>query len=125
PGRDGSPEAQTLHLTYFSRMTDAERFTQQVYVETYRRGTDTAKVVCAVQDGAEWEQGLVDLLRPDAVRILDFPHAIEPLTSAAQPVLGSGTPELNAWLDEQAHTLKHAADGVRQVLAAVAELPIQ
>lgn len=97
----------------------------QAYVETYRRGTETAKVVCAVQDGAEWLQGLVDVLRPDAVRILDFPHAIEHLTAAAQPVLGSGTPELNAWLDEQAHTLKHAADGVRQVLAAVAQLPIQ
>jgi hypothetical protein len=29
--------------------------------------------VCAVQDGDEWEQGLVDVLRPDTVRILDFP----------------------------------------------------
>ena len=81
-------------------------------------------MVCAVQDGAEWEQGLVDLLRTDAVRILDFPHAIEHLTAAAQPVLGTATPELNAWLDEQAHTLKHAADGARQVLSAVARLPI-
>lgn len=64
-------------------MADAETFTHQAYVETYRRGTETAKVVCTVQDGAEWEQGLVDVLRPDAVRILDFPHAVEHLTSAA------------------------------------------
>jgi hypothetical protein len=125
PGADGLSEARTTNLTYFSRLADAERFTHQAYVETYRRGTETAKVVCAVQDGAEWLQGLVDMLRPDAVRILDFPHAIEHLTAAAQPVLGSGTPELQTWLDEQAHAFKHAPDGARQVLGAVAKLPIQ
>ena len=121
---DGLLEAHTTNLTYFSRLADAETFTRQTYVEAHRRGTETASVVCAVQDGAEWLQGLVDVLRPDAVRILDFPHAIEHLTAAAQPVLGTATPELNAWLDEQAHTLKHAADGARQVLSAVARLPI-
>jgi hypothetical protein len=58
------------------------------------------------------------VLRADAVRILDFPYAVEHLTAAAQPVLGLDTPELRLWLDRQAHTLKHAADGARQVLAA-------
>jgi len=82
-------------------------------VEAYQRGTEAASVVCAVQDGAEWLQGLVDVLRPDAVRILDFPHAVEHLTKAAQPSLGIGTPTLRAWLDEQAHTLKHAAQARR------------
>jgi hypothetical protein len=124
PGADGLPEPHTSELTYFSRLADAETFIQGASVEAHRRGTETATVVCAVQDGAEWLQGLVDVLRPDAVRILDFPHAIEHLTAAAQPVLGSGTPELKLWLDEQAHTFKHAADGARQVLAAVAQLPI-
>jgi len=78
-----------------------------------------------VQDGAEWLQGLVDVLRPDAVRILDFPHAIEHLTTVAQPVLGIGTPALTAWLDEQAHTLKHAVHAARQVLMAIGKLPVQ
>ena len=123
-GAEGLPEAHTTNLTYFSRLADAETFTRQAYVEAHRRGTETAAVVCAVQDGADWEQGLVDVLRPDAVRILDFPHAIEHLTAAAQPVFGSATPVLSAWVDQQAHTLKHAADGAHQVLAAVAKLPI-
>src|SRR5207302_4769003 len=94
-------------------------------LKPYRRGMEAAKVVCAVQDGAEWLQGLVDVLRPDAVRILDFPHAIEHLTTAAQPVLGIGTPEMKAWLDEQAHTLKHAVHGAWEVLTAVGKLPVQ
>lgn len=53
PGADGLLEAYTTDLTYFSRLADADTFTNQAYVETYRRGTDTARVVCAVQDGAE------------------------------------------------------------------------
>ena len=124
-GVDGLPEAHTTDLTYFSRLADAETFIRHAYVETYRRGTETAKIVCAVQDGAEWEQGLVDVLRADAVRILDFPHAVEHLTAAAQPVLGVDTTELHVWLDEQAHTLKHATDGARHVLSALAKLPVQ
>ncbi len=31
----------------------------------------------------------------------------------------------HAWLDDQAHTLKHATDGVRQVLKALRQLPVQ
>jgi len=124
-GADEVPEVHTTRLSYFSRLADAETFTRQAYVEAYRRGTESASVVCAVQDGAEWEQHLVDVLRPDAVRILDFPHAVEHLTAAAQPSLGIGTPALSAWLDHQAQTLKHASDGARQVLTAVARLPVQ
>jgi len=123
-GADGLPEAQTTNLTYFSRLADAETFTRQAYVEAYQRGTESAAVVCAVQDGAEWLQRLVDVLRPDAVRILDFPHAVEHLTAAVQPVLGAGTPAFTAWLDQQAHTLKHAPDGARQVVSALAHLPV-
>jgi hypothetical protein len=35
-------------------------------VDTPRRGTETARTVCAVSDGAEWSQGFVDLHRPAA-----------------------------------------------------------
>jgi hypothetical protein len=125
PGPAGLPEVHTTDLTYFSRLLEAEAFTRQAYVEAYRRGTEHAQVVCAVQDGAEWEQKLVDVLRPDAVRILDFPHALEHVTAAAELVLGQATPELQAWLEQQAHTLKHAADGARHVLRALVQLPVQ
>lgn len=124
PGKDGVPEAHTTALSYFSRLADAETFIQAAYVEVHRRGTETAGVVCAVQDGAEWEQRLVDLFRPDAVRILDFPHGLEHLTTAAQPTLGQGTPALHGWLEQRAHALKHRPDGARRVLRALARLPV-
>jgi hypothetical protein len=70
-------QIQTRNLSYFSRMTDAATFLDRLEVETRRRGLTQAPRVCAVMDGADWLQGLIDLHRPDAVRILDFPHAAQ------------------------------------------------
>ena len=89
--RRGEPEVHTTDLSYFSRLTDHETFGRLATVETHRRGTETAGVVCAVVDGAEWEQGFIALHRPDAVRILDWGHAIEYLAAAAQAAYGAGT----------------------------------
>jgi len=122
---DGASATHPTELSYVSRLAEAETVTRLAYMEAHRRGTESAGVVCAGQDGADWLQGLVDVLRPDAVRILDFPHAVEHLTTAAAPVLGLGTPSLQAWLDQQPHTLKHAPDGARQVLGAVAHLAVE
>ena len=76
----------------------------------------------AVQDGAEWIQGLLDLDRPDAVRVLDFAHLVEHLAIAARAVYGADTPGLRAWLAVAAHFLKHR--GPDEVLAALHDLPI-
>jgi hypothetical protein len=80
----------TEELSYFSRLADAETFGRLALVETHRRGTETATTVCAVKDGAVWIQGCVDLHRPDAVRILDFPPALGYVAQAGQAVYGEG-----------------------------------
>ncbi len=69
--RNKRGEVCTQHLSYCSRLADAERFAEAALVETHRRGLERTAAVCAVQDGAEWLQGLVDYHRADAVRILD------------------------------------------------------
>lgn len=74
-------EAHCRHLSYFSRMSEASVFAEQATVETARRGVTKAQQVCAVMDGAEWIDGLVDLHRPDALRILDFPHAAQAVSA--------------------------------------------
>jgi hypothetical protein len=115
-------QIRTTALSYFSRLTDAETFREQVRGELYRRGTAAAGVVCAVQDGAEWLQRFVDYHRPDAVRILDFPHAVEHLATAGRAVFGSGTAAFSEWLSIQAHTFKHGDPD--QVLAALRALDL-
>jgi hypothetical protein len=66
-------------------------------------------------DGAEWQQGFVDYHRPDAVRVLDFPHAAERLSGIGNEIWGEGTPTAKQWLDKQRHQLKHK--GPAEVLA--------
>jgi hypothetical protein len=102
-----TPPGRTQELSYFSRLADADTFTRLALVETHRRGTATAGVVCAVGDGAAWVQGFIDYHRPDAVRILDFPHAAESLGQTAQALWGPGTPAGAHWLAAQLHDLKH------------------
>jgi hypothetical protein len=58
-----------------SRLGDVATFEYATLLHTHHRGLERASAVCAVQDGAEWLQGLVDYHRADAVRILDFAHA--------------------------------------------------
>src|SRR5216683_7871494 len=79
-------EVCTRQISAFSRLCEAERFAEAALVETHRRGLERAAEVCAVQDGAEWLQGLVDYHRPDAVRILDFAHAAEYVNEIGQVV---------------------------------------
>lgn len=112
---------QTGDLSYFSRLADHTTFTQLALCETHRRGVATAGVVVGVMDGSPWLQGFLDYHRPDAVRILDFPHAVEHLNRAGQVTFGSGTAASTAWLAAQAHALKHADPAT--VLTAVRTLP--
>ena len=107
-GPDGLPT--TTALSYFSRLTDAETFGRLATDEVHRRGTSTAGTVVAITDGAGWCQGFLDLHRHDAVRILDFPHALEHLGEAAAAVFGPGTAAASEWLGIQASALRHGRE---------------
>ena len=108
---DGEWRVHAGELSYFGRMTDAETFGRLATVETHRRGTEAAGRVCAVMDGAEWQQGFVDLHRPDAVRILDFPHAAQRLGPIAQAVWGTAEASATAWVVERTKQLKEHGPG--------------
>ena len=112
---------QTTDLSYFARRAEHTTFRRLALVETHRRGVGTAPTVVAIMDGADWLQKLIDFHRPDAIRILDFPHAVEYLTDAGHEAFGAGTAAADAWLATQAHALKH--DGPDPVLAALRALP--
>jgi hypothetical protein len=117
---DDAWRVHAADLSYFGRMTDAQTFGRLATVETHRRGTERAGRVGAVMDGAEWQQGFVDLHRPDAARILDFPHAAEYVAEAGQAVYGAGTATTAAWLADQLHDLKHGReDAVLDTLTAL------
>jgi hypothetical protein len=119
--QEANGTVRTMDLSYFSRRAEHTAFRRLALVETYRRGVGTALAVVAVMDGADWLQRFVDFHRPDAIRILDFPHAVEYLTRASHEAHGTGTAATDAWIATQAHALKH--DGPDPVLAALRTLP--
>jgi hypothetical protein len=101
---------RTSNLSYFSRMTDADTFGRLALVEIHERGVERAAEagqISAVMDGAEWQQGFVDYHCPQAVRVLDFPHAAERLGGIASAVWGEGSALGREWLQQRCHQLKH------------------
>ena len=105
--RNQRGEVCTQHLSYCSRLADAASFEHATLVETHRRGLEHASEVCAVQDGAEWLQGLTDYHRADAVRMLDFAHAAESINDIGQAVEAAGGRLPTRWLEGVLHRLKH------------------
>jgi len=102
----GEWHVHATQVSYFSRMTDHETFSRLATVETQRRGTANAGTVCAVNDGAEWEQQVVDDHRPDAVRILDWGHSAEHVSAVGRAVFGQDPPAEQTWRTEQLRALK-------------------
>lgn len=116
----GEEQVKVTHLSYFSRLTDAESFEQLAEVEMRRRNVRRAQAICAVTDGASWLQSLIDLHRPDAVRILDFPHAAEYVSAIGEAVRASGRRLPRHWLERMLHRLKH--EGPERVLTHLGRL---
>jgi hypothetical protein len=113
-------EVKMTNITYFSRMTDSGTFTELILGELERRGFFDADLVAALQDGAEWIQSLIDALRADILRILDFYHAGQYLNDIAVLVSQAGTQLPAKWWEEQLHELKH--QGSEKVLEEVLRL---
>lgn len=117
---DGRIVPQTKAISYFSRLCDAGSFTQAARWETHRRGVERARRVIAVNDGAEWIQGFVDHHCPEAVRILDFAHASQRLTTISDACFGVGSPQSQQWQREMRGVLK--TQGGTAVLATIEAL---
>ena len=117
---DGQQQLHTTRLSYFSRLTDSASFAELATLEIQRRRVETAGQLAAVVDGAEWCQSFLDLHAPQALRILDFPHAAGYVDAIGQTEGGDG-PLLTAERRRQLiHNLKHA--GPTDVLAELREL---
>ncbi|MCI0576273.1 MAG: ISKra4 family transposase [Chloroflexi bacterium] len=126
----GETVVHTQELSYFSRLAEAEQFIRDALVETERRGLSTAGAVAAVGDGAEWIQGLVDFHRPDALRVLDFPHAAEKVGQVGQLLSDANVPLSEGWLTDERHRLKHEGpatllDQLRQWRQTHPDLPLE
>jgi hypothetical protein len=120
PGRQAGT-VRCEELSYFSRLTEATHFTTLASGEIHRRGVETAGRVAGVVDGADWCQSFLDTHRPDAVRILDFPHAAQRLSDVAEAVWETGE-QARPWATAQRRELREGDPTT--VLAAIRALPV-
>lgn len=93
------PKARAL--SYFARLADHERFSRQARAEFYRRGTENAREVVAVTDGAEWIPAVIDEHCPGALHIIDWNHAASYVRAAGQALFGQQTADCVAWTKTQ------------------------
>ncbi len=124
----GAAVVHTQQLSYFSRLSDSTTFARLALAEVQRRGVEHARRVAAVMDGAVWLQGFVDLHCPEAIRILDFPHAVEYIHAIEETQGPDGRLLSEAAVSHLAHALKHASptevlDALRPLVAAHPDLP--
>jgi hypothetical protein len=113
----------TRNLSYFSRKISSEEFERLALVETQRRGVENAGQVAAVMDGSDWLQSFTEYHRPDAERILDFPHAGEHISQVGEFLYGEGTPQAQEWLKVRLHRLKH--EGPKHLFTELRRLQTQ
>lgn len=105
---EGKEEAvRTRNLSYFTRSYRAREFEYFALAELARRGLDKAETVVAVTDGAEWLQRFIDYHCPQAVRIIDFAHAVGYVAEAGRAVWGEDTEAFASWFTRSRHQLKH------------------
>ena len=114
----GNPVAQAIDLSYAVRWEPATQFGQTLTLEAQRRNLDGAARVVSPNDGALWIQDdVVDLVAPQAVRILDEAHGAEHLGRIGQLVHGPTGLAAPDWVARQRAALLGAEDGPARVLA--------
>jgi len=92
-------------LTYFARLADADQFIAEAGGEFSARGTEQAREVVAVNDGAEWIQRFLDEHCPAALRIIDWTHAANYVRACGPALFGPGTANSATWSKRQLELL--------------------
>lgn len=96
---------KTDNISYFSRVETAEDFNHSALVEWHRRGGENAHTMVAVQDGALWIQSFIDYHCPQAVRVIDFAHALAYVATVGRAIHGAETEAFQQWYARMAKQL--------------------
>ncbi len=95
--KEGKVVTKTERVSYFSRVAPAEAFNRLALVEWHRRGGENAHTVVAVQDGALWIQSFIDFHCPQAVRVIDFAHALGYVAAVGRAIHGAESIAFQQW----------------------------
>lgn len=117
-----SAEGERLHTTYIGATPEygKETFTNRMEAEIeHVRSLFSAAVFVGVADGAK--DNWPFLREHTDVQVLDFYHASEYLTKAADALFAGKAKERAAWLESACHRLKHNHTGPAAILRELKE----
>ena len=97
--------AHAVRNSYVAHLGGPEIFGQQVWSEARRRNWTQAHDTIALGDGAPWVWNLVKEHFYDSRQAVDWYHATEHLSAAAQLLKGEGEPAAQQWFKQQETTL--------------------
>jgi hypothetical protein len=93
--------ARTVENSYVAHLGGPATFGQHVWAEARARRWSQAADTVVLGDGAPWIWNLAGEHFYDSVQLVDWYHAKEHLTQAANLIHGQDTPAAKAWLKEQ------------------------
>ncbi len=124
PGRrDFDPRVKLDQHSYVAGVWDADGFGRYQYAEGLRRGLDTVETLTSVNDGAPWIGRVTGTNWPEAVQILDWPHAVGHVYHVAKVVWGEGSTSGMQWA--QARVDELWSGRVEDVLQALSGLRLE
>ncbi len=81
---EGKPVRDPHSTTYVAAIESSDAFGKRLYAETLRRGLGHYTRVVIITDGARYNQSIIEMHFPNAVRIIDYYHAKEHLNDTVQ-----------------------------------------
>lgn len=85
---------------YTATLEKIEGFTPRMVALAQAHGSDHARELVVLGDGAEWIRNLCEQHFPRAVQIVDYWHMTQHLYTVANARFGGGTPEAAAWVKD-------------------------
>jgi len=85
---------------YTATLEKIDAFTLRFVALAQAHGSERARELVVLGDGAEWIWNLCAQHFPRAVQIVDYWHMTQHLYTVAQARFGKGTPEAEAWVRE-------------------------
>jgi hypothetical protein len=119
---DGYPVRDPGLSSYLATFEPAESFGRYAELAARRRGSDHARMVVVLGDGAEWIWNLAERHFPAATHIVDLYHARQHLHALNRTVAGAVADLGPSWIDQRVDQLD---DGdIDALLVAFAELEL-
>ncbi len=100
----------------------AEQFGHRIYSEAVLRGSEMAKKVSVIGDGAPWIWNIADEHFYGAIQVIDLYHVREHYRKAAKTVFGSDKEKIASWTADRRKELDLGE--VESVVKAIEKLPM-